>query len=295
MLSVHSPTDDKHLEEYPEKCETSKDRWACEKTDTSENSSEGASGESLGVRLISVSRMGNDPGRAGLIRRSSALEEVVVTSVALDSSSVFECSTCCGDLCETPSQRKAVKEKAVKAMAEDGVDISAFVPKTMEEIIPHLTDQAANPKENANRENSIDGSIASAKSGTPSPATIDEISAAYSSTLFLSSEGGGDLQKLDPSYLTDSNKKPVDKLIVLCSCGDDVKRRLVRRSKSVEEWNVDAPTAAAKKEGEGAYRRVSLEIKKEVDILLGSLLGDGHGYDANAIQRGPIEEEKKLF
>ena len=68
--------------------------------------------------------------------------------------------------------------------------------------------------------------------------------------------------------------KPVDKLIVLCSCGQEMKHKLARRSKSVEEWSIDAPTAASKAgEGDEAYLRVSLEIKNEVNTLMRSLLG----------------------
>lgn len=228
--------------------------------------------------------------RTELLRRSSTLDEVVITSVALDASAVFECGTCCGDLCETPSQRKAVKGKAVTAMAEDGVDISSFVPKTIEEIMPRLVERRTTS------DDAVDGS-SPAKVDPPVSATVDEISAAYSSTLFLSDDGGENpLQSpVDPEVSSDPRKsKPVDKLIVLCSCGDDVKRRLVRRSKSVEEWNVDAPTAAAKREGDGAYRRVSHEIRREVELLLDSLLGDDSGSDA-AIRSGlPLEEKKQM-
>lgn len=267
----------------------SNDRRADEKGLSKNNSSGGESGG----RFV----------RDEIQRRSAALDELVVTSVALDSSSVFECGTgtCCGDMCETPSQRKAVKENAVRAMAEDGVDISTFVPKTIEEIIPHLNKQGAMrndaekdashpPKGVVGADN--EESVVVAKIGPTSKGsvTMDEISATYSSTLFLSDEFDEDLQKNDPSL--DTCKKPVDKLIVLCSCGDDVKRRLVRRSKSVEEWNIDAPTAAAKREGDGAYRRVSHEIRKEVDILFGSMVGDGMIGDPS-IRRGLTFEEKK--
>eukprot|EP00562_Extubocellulus_spinifer_P018670 CAMPEP_0178598616 /NCGR_PEP_ID=MMETSP0697-20121206/32845_1 /TAXON_ID=265572 /ORGANISM="Extubocellulus spinifer, Strain CCMP396" /LENGTH=249 /DNA_ID=CAMNT_0020236411 /DNA_START=18 /DNA_END=767 /DNA_ORIENTATION=- len=177
-------------------------------------------------------------------RRRSILDRVVVTSVALDSSSVFKCETgaCCGDTCETPSQRKEVKSKAVAAMKEDGVDISNSRPKTLQEILPILS------KSTENETNAV-----------------DDVSAVYSSTLFVSKIEGGQGQ---------GEKKVVDRLIVLCSCGNDIKRKLVRRSKSVEEWDIDAPTAASKVgEGDGAYRRVSLEIRNEVNILMDSLLG----------------------
>lgn len=175
-------------------------------------------------------------------RRRSLLDEVIITSVALDSSAVFKCETgnCCGDMCETPAQRKDVKAKAVAAMKVDGVDISNSKPKTLREILPILAE--------------------SAKHETAPSNSVDDLSAVYSSTLFVTN--------------LDEEKKVVDRLIVLCSCGDDAKRKLVRRSKSVEQWDIDAPTAASKDgEGDSAYRRVSLQIRKEVHILMDSLLG----------------------
>jgi hypothetical protein len=50
--------------------------------------------------------------------------------------------------------------------------------------------------------------------------------------------------------------------------------KLVKRSKSIEEWQIDAPTAFCKAgEGDMAYRRVSLQIKDEVSKLMERLLG----------------------
>lgn len=70
-----------------------------------------------------------------------------------------------------------------------------------------------------------------------------------------------------------TTEKPIDNLIILCSCGDDVKRTLLKKSRDVQEWNVDAPTACAKSgEGNSAYRRVSLEIKEQVNELLLSII-----------------------
>ena len=65
--------------------------------------------------------------------------------------------------------------------------------------------------------------------------------------------------------------KPIDVLIILCSCGDDVKQNLHQQCKSIQVWNVEAPTAAAKVEGESAYRRVSLEIRDQVHSLMEEL------------------------
>lgn len=189
-----------------------------------------------------------------LRRRLSLLENMDVVSVALDSSAVFKChpaEECCGDLCETPLQRKSVKAKAVAAMAEDGVDISSYVPKTIEELVP----VPAKPQPPA------------VLKGPNNDTMIEDLSAAYSSTLFLS-------DSLEKDNLA-PKQKIFDKLVVLCSCGDATKQDLVRRSKSVEQWDIDPPTAAAKAgEGDNAYRRVSNEIRSEVNILMERLLMD---------------------
>uniref|UniRef100_A0A7S1FZ85 Phosphotyrosine protein phosphatase I domain-containing protein n=1 Tax=Corethron hystrix TaxID=216773 RepID=A0A7S1FZ85_9STRA len=157
----------------------------------------------------------------------SSLENIAVTSVALDSSAVFDApSSMCASTLASKCQRKQVKSKAVEAMAKDGVDISLFRPKTIDESIPFL-ENIAKPK----------------------------------STEEMVIEGNGK-----------SPIKSVDKLIVLCSCGEEMKYELTRRSISVEEWSIDAPTAASKAgEGDKAYQRVSLEIKEKVNILMRSL------------------------
>jgi protein-tyrosine-phosphatase len=134
----------------------------------------------------------------------NVIGNTVVASIALDSSAVFHNN-------DSHQDRKSVKSKAVQVMAQDGVDISAFYPKTVSEILP----------------------------------------------LHHSS--------------TNIDCKPIDVLIVLCSCGDDVKQNLHQQCKSIQVWNVDAPTAAAKMEGEGAFRRVSLEIRDQVHSLMEEL------------------------
>mmetsp|Transcript_9828 Transcript_9828/g.13893 ORF Transcript_9828/g.13893 Transcript_9828/m.13893 type:complete len:117 (-) Transcript_9828:59-409(-) len=104
-------------------------------------------------------------------------------------------------------------------MKEDGIDISSFTPKTIDEFLPKLQEPAA--------------------------------------ALTFSPQIG----------------KPIDVLIILCSCGDDVKNTLSNKSKSVQEWNVDAPTACSKNgEGDSAYVRVSREIRDQVSDLMESLL-----------------------
>ena len=148
-------------------------------------------------------------GNGDLQRRQSVLNDMVITSVALDSTAVF-----CGD---APETRKTVKGKAVEAMLLDGIDISQYAPKSLPEIIPILDRSAAD-------------------------------------------------------VAAEAEEKIVDRLVILCACGDEVKRALVERSKHTDEWDIPAPTAAAKAgEGDAAYRRVSLQIRDEVNKLMGEL------------------------
>jgi protein-tyrosine-phosphatase len=148
-------------------------------------------------------------------RGSVEIGNTVVASIALDSSAVFHNN-------DSHQDRKSVKSKAVQVMAQDGVDISTFYPKSMQEILP-LTN--------------------------------------YSSSSTTTTTNDDD----------DHYNKPIDVLIVLCSCGDDVKEKLHQQCKSIQVWNVEAPTAAAKIEGEGAFRRVSLEIRDQVHSLMEEL------------------------
>lgn len=170
------------------------------------------------------------------------LNKASIVSVALDSASVFKLSSpksesCCGGTFHTPAERKAVKEKAIEAMAKDGVDISNHLPKTIEEVLPSL----------------LRPSTQSLCSTSVSSVEEDE-----DEDYLLSSE-------------EESETKIVDKLIILCSCGDAMKDYLVRRAKSVEEWNVDGPTEKLRCGEKNAYRRVSLEIKNEVYGLMEDL------------------------
>jgi protein-tyrosine-phosphatase len=136
----------------------------------------------------------------------------VVASIALDSSAVFH-----NNHDSSHKVRKSVKSKAVQVMAQDGVDISTFYPKSMQEILP------------------------------------------------LSSYNNA------AAASNDDDSKPIDVLIVLCSCGDNVKENLYQQCKSIQVWNVEAPTAAAKIEGDGAFRRVSLAIRDQVHSLMEEL------------------------
>jgi hypothetical protein len=129
-------------------------------------------------------------------------------------------------------------------MKDSGVDISSFQPKTIDEIMPIIRGK-----------NDPSSALITPKLISGNTSLLENVQ--------LNDMEGHDFEQA----------KPVDKLIVLCSCGKEMKYRLARRSKSVEEWSIDAPTTASKAgEGDNAYRRVSLEIKNEVNILMKSLL-----------------------
>mmetsp|Transcript_7539 Transcript_7539/g.15644 ORF Transcript_7539/g.15644 Transcript_7539/m.15644 type:complete len:243 (-) Transcript_7539:230-958(-) len=178
----------------------------------------------------------------------SLLENTVVLSVALDSSVVFDDnSTSAKTVCPLNDYRarKQVKAKALEVMAKYGVDISLHQPKTVNEILPVLLTK--------------------------------EAQADFMETQMAPPIRMKQFKTLEHGVIEVTNSpeppKSVDKLIVLCSCGEEIKYELTRRSKSVDEWSIDAPTTASKAgEGDQAYQRVSLEIKKEVHILMGNLL-----------------------
>ncbi len=161
-------------------------------------------------------------------------------------------------------KRKHIKGKAVEAMAKDGVDIASYIPKTFDEILPII-----NNDHNHNDTKEEDDGDNSPPSSTSSLSKHDFKSFQQSNSIHtkqMNNSNDGN---------NSNNYKPVDKLIVLCSCGDELKNQIARRSKSVEEWTIDPPTTAAKNgEGDGAYRRVSLEVRKEVTSLMERLIGD---------------------
>lgn len=194
----------------------------------------------------------------------SLLESIVIASVALDSTSVFEeikpnnsridemknnndnntntltlDSDPCGCSDETNDhnnnnnnistnnyRRKAIKKHAINAMLKNGIDIASYCPKTWEEFLIILNKQQRNKN-------------------TPNNEQFDD---------------------------DDDLTKPVDKLVILCSCGDEIKRGIAQRSKSVEEWMIESPSAIGISEGNDPYYRVSLQIKDEVNKLMEGLI-----------------------
>ena len=180
--------------------------------------------------------------------RITMLKNTIVASVALDSVSVFERTRDVPSTCVSTKNsnvcflRKSIKSKAVEAMKMDGVDIASYQPKTVDEIIHVIRNDGIKLSENP----PLQPSIQSRTLVTQSDKSVEEI----------------------------SPLKTVDKLIVMCSCGV-LDETLVQRSKSIEEWDIDAPTAASKTaEGDAAYRRVSQQIKNEVNSLMNMFLGN---------------------
>jgi len=203
------------------------------------------------------SQMAEGWARQYLLENNLMNHPVLVTSVALDADAVRtkvlqeqthpniqrKSESCCGDSCDTLTQRKSVKAKAVAAMRELGVEMSGAIPKTWAELLPF---------------------VLSAKSQQNADELMKEYFAARSPCTenVFEEEKCGDL-------VADVN---IDRLIVLCSCGDEMKFSLGKISSFVEEWNVDAPTAMSKAgEGDKAYTRVSLEIKEKVDRMMDTL------------------------
>mmetsp|Transcript_8138 Transcript_8138/g.9388 ORF Transcript_8138/g.9388 Transcript_8138/m.9388 type:complete len:235 (+) Transcript_8138:143-847(+) len=199
------------------------------------------------LNAINGSNM-SDHDEAKIRKQLCLLEDTIVTSVALDSSAVFErqFGEEKNDLSITNSsyKRKTIKPKAIQVMSDDGIDIESYMPKTVDEVLPLLN-------KTSQKNNCLETFLAK----NPTPISHSFI--------------------IDDDMDDEEISKSVDKLIVLCSCGDELKYKLVRRSKSVEEWTIDPPTTAAKSgEGDAAYRRVSLEIRSEVNILMSSLIQD---------------------
>lgn len=60
--------------------------------------------------------------------------------------------------------------------------------------------------------------------------------------------------------------KPINHLVVLCSCGDQIRDKLDFHSDTVSVWNIEAPSAARDKVA--AFARVSLAVRDQVFELL---------------------------
>lgn len=218
-------------------------------------------------------------------RLTRFLDSLVVASVSLDESAIFKppapsengdaseqvsCVTCDGDVCPiSPHLRKAVKEKAVSAMKEDGVDISTFRPKNIHDVLPLLIDHFRQRKDVESGSSSSRWKRVFSLMRDFLEETSREMAMGYAGVARAEDTGGTNVV-LDLGSGTE--EQVVDQLIVLCACSDEMKRPLSDVSKKTLEWNIDAPTSAAKAgEGDGAYLRVSRQIRRNVEDFMDRL------------------------
>ena len=219
----------------------------------------------------------------GLLVASVALDESSVTSTLYDSglstsprsslTSFFtknnslntknssSCVTCDGEACAFPLRRKKVKQKAVNAMAIDGVDISEAIPKTIQDVLSSSNGSEGEEQLSRRRSRSF---------------SILEILRRVSLQTSLAYAGVVDVEDSTESGDVGANtldeQRSVDSLVVLCSCAESLKRKLSDMSKETFEWDIDAPTALAKEgEGDSAYLRVSRQIRVKVETFMNHL------------------------
>ena len=218
----------------------------------------------------------------GLLVASVALDESSVTSTLYDSglstsprsspTSFFaknnsvhtkksSCVTCDGEACAFPLRRKKVKQKAVNAMAIDGVDISDAIPKTIQDVLSSSNGSEGEEQLSRRRSRSF---------------SILEILRRVSLQTSLAYAGVVDVEDSPESGDVGANtldeQRSVDSLVVLCACAESLKRKLSDMSKETLEWDIDAPTALAKEgEGDMAYLRVSRQIRMKVETFMNHL------------------------
>ncbi|KAL7517276.1 hypothetical protein ACHAWX_002211 [Stephanocyclus meneghinianus] len=225
------------------------------------------------------------------IRLLAFLDGLLVLSVALDESSIISshgegqgkvatardetlCVTCDSEVCASESRvRKSVKAKAINAMAEDGVDISAFFPKSIHEVTPQIIHYL---KVHRGAESASGDDQTIARKSTRR--TVIDLLEMTSTDMVMAYAGiQGHALHTDTALRAEENPVDVledpivDNLIVLCSCSS-LKRKLSDISKQTFDWDIDAPTEAARAgEGDGAYTRVSRQIRDKVDEFLSNL------------------------
>jgi hypothetical protein len=224
------------------------------------------------------------------IRLLAFLDGLLVLSVALDESAIISshgdeqgkaatthdetlCVTCDGEVCPSEKRvRKLVKAKAIKAMAEDRVDISAFFPKSIHEVTPQIIHYL---KVHRGTESAGENDQTIARKSTRR--TVIDLLEITSTDMAMCTGIQGHALHRDTVIRAEENPVDVlegpivDNLIVLCS-GSSLKRKLSDMSKQTFDWDIDAPTEAAKAgEGDGAYIRVSRQIRDKVDEFLSNL------------------------
>ena len=246
--------------------------------------------ERLGLEKRKLQRSGRDQ------RLRSFLDGLLVVSVALDESSVVandnhhtmeinSCVTCVGEMCTSSSTRRRPKQKAMEALAIDGVDISNnYYAKTFDDILPLVVNH------HHRRQNNMCCLQRSEQLNCRSWKRLLSFAGMYRILEIASREMGmafagvakenDDANKLTeeddstnqrPDRKDDETQDIVDNLIVLCSCPDSMKCQYTGMCKAMLEWDIDPPSAMAKSEGDGAYLRVSRQIREKVTLFLEEL------------------------
>ncbi|KAL7497783.1 hypothetical protein ACHAWT_010200 [Skeletonema menzelii] len=192
----------------------------------------------------------------------SSLTSILTKNNSVDTINSTSCVTCDGEICASPLRRKKVKDKAVKAMAIDGVDISDATPKTIHDVLS--TSDGSGGEEQLSR------------CSRPRSFSILEILRRVSLQTSLAYAGVVEVEDTpesgDLGASTLVEQRSVDSLVVLCACADSLKRKLSDMSKETFEWDIDAPTALAKEgEGDMAYLRVSRQIRVKVENFMNQL------------------------
>lgn len=201
------------------------------------------------------------------------------------------CVTCDGEeneTCALPPRRQPPKPKAIQAMARDGVDIAQYHAKTVDELLPAIAEnhRRHEPQDwTVGPQHWTDGILFAGLRRTLEAASL-ELGLAHAGVARGEDDDAGA-----------ADARPVDALVVLCACPESLKRPVAALARETLEWDVAAPTAAARgSEGDGAYVRVSRQIRRRVEAFLEGVLeravaaGEGRGEDAGragARWRGP--------
>lgn len=210
-------------------------------------------------------------------------------------SQLKECVTCVGEVCATSmsasnfQHRIRPKEKAIEAMSVDGIDISSYFAKTFHDILPMVgagRQHDTNHKQQQDQEQEEPSYHTTSTMGWKQhlsfqgmrsllEMTSREMGMAYAGVAKDMDCNNGELLKAS-TRLEQKHKEQqlvvVDSLIVLCSCPDSMKQHLSSVSKQTIDWEIEPPTAAANLgEGDGAYLRVSRQIRTKVYRFLDEL------------------------
>lgn len=211
-------------------------------------------------------------------------------------SSTLECVTCNGDVCSMSARRRHPKEKAVRAMAQDGVDISDYEVKSFQDIYPALLIHHHRGRSNGNNcvynDRIIDMTTRNWRSQLLLPnlrhmlkIASREMGMAFAGIARNSIANeekeetqinvhGNNVSVAQTSSSKDHNshvEHVVDNLIVLCSCPDSMTRPVAELSRELLNWDVDPPSTAAITEGDLAFVRVSRQIRRQVNEFMNQL------------------------